>query len=69
MSVGNIEKMSIIANNLIKHLMRLIRKRKVNEDFYLTDLKISADDEMRYEAWAKRRNEMVLQKFRARRKM
>jgi hypothetical protein len=67
MSVGNIKKMSIIANKLIKHLMRLIRKRKVNKDFYLTDLEVSADDEIRYEEWARRKNDLVLQKHRSKR--
>jgi hypothetical protein len=49
---------------LINRLAGLIRKRKA-DDFFLTDLVISKEDEAAYVEWAKRKNERVLQKYRA----
>ena len=58
--------MSII-NRLINSLLGLIGKRKA-DDFYLSDLVITEDDEATYKKWARRKNELVLQKHRSKRK-
>jgi|GEM_PF-5427391 len=52
---------------LINRLVGLIRKRK-KDDFYLTDLDITEQDETNYQAWARKKNELVRQKFRSKRK-
>jgi hypothetical protein len=53
-----------IVSRFLNRFVGLIRKRKT-DDFFLSDLVISKQDQARYEEWAKKKNEMVRQKYRS----